>query len=111
MYPESLKARVGESVQFVCAVSGVGQNYSIKWYNDYNPENVINHSHVLDIHHVELNDSGDYYCEVSNEHGGHNSTLAVLKVVGESSVTAGCYVLTVLHVIKTLLYVIKVVAK
>ena len=82
MYPESLKARVGESVQFVCAVGGVGQNYSIKWYNDYNPENVINHSHVLDIHHVELNDSGSYYCEVKNKSGMVFSSTSSLQVIG-----------------------------
>ena len=85
MYPESVKARAGESIQFVCAVSGLGQNYSIKWYNSYNPEITITYSHVLDIHHVQLNDSGSYYCEVSNEHGVHNETRAILKVVGESS--------------------------
>ena len=96
MYPESLKAKVGESVQFVCAVSGLGHNYSVKWYNSYNPDNVINHSHVLDIHHVQMNDSGSYYCEVSNEHGGHNQTLAVLKVVGKSSLLLlGVYVLII----------------
>ena len=85
MYPESLRATFGESVQFVCAVSGLGQNYSVKWYNNYNPGNVIHHSNVLDIYHVQLNDSGSYHCSVSNEHGVHNETLAVLKVVGELS--------------------------
>ena len=45
----------------------IGQNYGIKWYNSYNPEIIINHSHVLDIHHVQLNDSRSYYCQVSND--------------------------------------------
>ena len=82
VYPESVKARVGESIQFVCAVSGLGQNYSIKWYNSYNPEITITHSHVLDIHHVQLNDSGSYYCEVKDELGTVVSNLSSLQVIG-----------------------------
>ena len=87
MYPENVKAKVGESAQLVCAVSGFGQNYSIKWYNNNSSGNTlptINHSHVLDIPQVQLNDSGNYYCVVSNESGAQSQTLAVLKVVGGS---------------------------
>ena len=85
VYPESLKAKVGESVQFVCAVSGFGQNYSIKWYNNNGPENVlptINHSHVLDIPQVQLNDLGNYYCVVKSESGTVASNTSSLQVIG-----------------------------
>lgn len=67
----------------MCAVSGFGHNYTITWYNGHNL--IINHSHVLDIPHVQLNDSGNYYCVVSNESGVVNrpATLATLKVIGK----------------------------
>lgn len=85
MYPESVNAKVGESVQFVCTVSGVGHDYSIEWYNEHSPEIpllTINHSHVLDIPLVQLNDSGNYYCVVSNESGVQINTSGVLQVIG-----------------------------
>lgn len=85
MYPEGVRAKVGDSVQFVCAVNGFGQNYSIKWYSNHSPEYplpTINHSHVLDIPLVQLNDSGSYYCVVSDDSGTQNQAVGVLNAVG-----------------------------
>lgn len=93
MYPESAKPKYGESVQFVCMASGFGQNYSIKWYSSHNPENAlltITHSHVLDIPHVQLNDSGSYYCVVKNALGTVTSNTSSLQVIGMLCCTE-CY--------------------
>lgn len=87
MYPKSVEAKVGESVQFACIVSGFGQNYNIVWYNDHNFEKpilAINHSHVLDIPVAHLSDSGSYYCAVKNESGAvmFTSNISTLQVIG-----------------------------
>ena len=84
MYPKQVKAKVGERIQFVCVVSGFGQNYSIKWYNSDNPDKALltTHSHVLDIPLVQLNDSGTYYCVVKKDasFASNNSTLQVIGI-------------------------------
>jgi len=87
VYPATVEAKFGESVQFVCTVSGFGQNYSIEWYNEHSPEKplpVINHSHVLDIPVAHLNHSGRYYCAVKNESGAvvFTSNISTLQVIG-----------------------------
>ena len=85
VYPEGVKAKIGERVQFVCVASGLGQNYTIKWYNSNSPDNplvTINHSHVLDIPLVQLNNSGSYYCVVKNESANFVSNITTLQVIG-----------------------------
>ena len=87
VYPEGIKAKVGERVQFVCVVSGFGWNYTVKWYSISKPDDVlatINHTHVLDIPNIQLNDSGSYYCKVQDEHGSFASNSSILQVIGTS---------------------------
>ena len=85
MYPNNVTAKVGERIQFVCVVSGFGQNYSIKWYDNHNNTlSTINHTHVLDI--LLVQESGSYYCVVSNSSGIQIRTSGVLKVVGKLSI-------------------------
>lgn len=108
MYPESVKAKVGESVQFVCAVSGIGQNYSVKWYNSYTLENAlptVNHSHVLNIPYVQLNDSGSYYCVAKNGSGTTVSSTSTLQVLGTLAIicTHGLYISLIISLLAKLL--------
>lgn len=87
VYPDKVKAKLGENAQFICVVSGFGQDYSVKWYADHNLDDAlptINHSHVLDVSLVQQNDSGSYYCVVTRESGVRVNTSGALKVIGRS---------------------------
>jgi len=64
IYPERLTMLIGNSVDFMCVVSGCGINHNISWIKASSTSYFPMHNHKLHIPTVQLNDSGNYYCIV-----------------------------------------------